>query len=123
MPYTALVNGSLVQVPAMEGSYDERYAGGKSAIATTIAAAGDTTLLTPAAGKRLRVVWVSAIPSPDNTGANRVRLKFGTSGSPFYETYALAHWELFDGPTDAPLVVNLATGEPVSVTVHYREIV
>lgn len=121
MPYTALISGQVVQVPAMEGSYDERYSGGKTAFATTVAAAGDSTLITPSAGKRLRVVWVSAIPSPDNTSANRVRLRFA-GGSNLYETYALAHWEVFDGPTDAALILNAQNAEPVSVTVHYREI-
>lgn len=121
MPYTVLLNGSLVQVPEIEGSFDERYSGGKSAVATTITAAGDTTLITPAAGNAIRVVWVSAIPSPDNTAANRVRFSFG-AGPAFYEAYALSHWEVFQGGVDVPLVVNAQTAEPVSITVHYRQV-
>lgn len=105
-----------------DGSYDERYSGGKSAYATTVNAIGDTTLVTPAAGKAIRVVWVSAIPSPDNVSANRVRFKFGAGGAPFYEAYAVAHWEVFQGAVNTPLVLNAATAEPVSVTVHYREV-
>lgn len=105
-----------------DGTYDERYSGGKSAYANTVAVAGDTTLVTPATGNAVRVVWVSAIPSPDNGAANRVRFKFGASGNPFYESYAVAHWEVFQGAADEPLVLNLQTSEPVSVTVHYREV-
>jgi hypothetical protein len=122
MPYVVSIDGTLVQVPALEGTFDERYSGGKSAYATTVAAAGDTTLVTPASGNAIRVVWVAAIPSPDNAGANRVRFKFGAAGAPFYEAYALAHWEVFQGAVDVPLVLNLATNEPVSITVHYREV-
>lgn len=105
-----------------DGTYDERYSGGKLSFATTVAAAGDTALVTPATGKALRVVWVSAIPSPDNSSANRVRFKFGAAGAPFYESYAVAHWEVFQGAVDVPLVLNTATAEAVSVTVHYREL-
>lgn len=107
---------------AVRAGIDERFSGGKLAYATTITAAGDTTLVTPAVGKFLRVVWASAIPSPDNANANRVRFKFGAGGAPFYESYALAHWEVFDGGVDVPLMFNAATAEAVSVTVHYREI-
>lgn len=123
LPATQTVSGtiSVVEPVTTDGSYDERYSGGKSAYATTVAAAGDTVLVTPAVGMRLRLVWASAIPSPDATSANRIRFQFG-AGLPLYESYALAHWEVFDGPVDTPLILNTANAEPVSVTVHYREI-
>lgn len=100
----------------------ERYSGGKSASAATMTAAGNTTLVTPATGKFLRLVWILAVPNPDNLNANLIRIKFGTSGSSLYEGYAMAHWEVFDGAVNAPLVVNTQTAEAISVTVHYREI-
>lgn len=78
--------------------------------------------MTPAAGKFLRLVWVLVVPNPDNLFANRVRVKFGAAGSPLYEGYALAHWEIFNGGIDQPLILNTQTADPVSVTVHYREI-
>lgn len=103
-----------------DGTFDERYSGGKSSFATTVSASGDTTLVTPPVGQSVRVVWVSAIANPDNNNANRVRFKFGAGGSPFYESYAVAHWEVFQGAVDVPLLLNLQTAEPVSITVHYR---
>lgn len=103
-----------------DGTYDERYSGGKLAVATTVTAAGDTTLVTPPGGQRVRVVWVSAIANPDNLSANRTRFKFGAAGAPFYESYAVAHWEVFDGGIGVPLIVNCQTAEAVSVTAHYR---
>lgn len=100
----------------------ERYIGEKSAYAGTITASGNTLLVAPSAGKRLRVVWVSAIPSPDNANANRVRFKFGSDGDALYESYAVAHWEAFDGLADEAFYINAQTAEAVSVTVHYREL-
>lgn len=107
---------------AVRADLDERFSGGKTAYCTTLIAAGDNTVLTPTSGKALRVVWVSAIPSSDNTNANLVKFKFGTGGTPFYIAYAVAHWEVFQGAVNQALVVNCATSEAVSVSIHYREI-
>lgn len=101
---------------------DERFSGGKTAFCTTLTAAGDNTVLTPTVGTSLRVVWVSAIPSSDNSAANLVKFKFGTGGTPFYIAYAIAHWEPFQGAVNTSLVVNCATSEAVSISVHYRQV-
>lgn len=106
---------------AMKLDLDERYSGGKTAYTTTINFAGTSTLITPTAGKALRVVWVSAVPSP-TAGANRVQFKFGAGGAPFYEAYALAHWEVFTGGVNVALMMTTETTDAVSVTVHYREV-
>lgn len=106
---------------AIKSDLDERYSGGKTAVASTISNAGTFQLITPTAGKSLRVVWVSAIPSP-TAGANRVQFKFGAGGSPFYEAYAVSHWEVFTGGVNMPLMIVTETADPVSVTVHYREV-
>lgn len=104
-----------------DGTYDERYGGGKLSVALALAVAGDTVLIDPAAGRRIRVYWVSAIPNPDNGSANLVQFKFGANPS-FYASYALSHWEVFDGGIDENLIVNLQNAQPVAITVHYREI-
>lgn len=104
-----------------DGTYDERYGGGKSAIAQALSVAGDTVLINPAPGNLVRVYWVSAIPNPDNSSANLVQFRFG-SNPPFYASYALSHWEMFDGGVDEDLIVNLQNGQPVALTIHYREI-
>lgn len=104
----------------IKSDLDERFSGGKTAVGVTLTAAGDNTVITPPAGQSVRVVWVSAIPSSDNAAANLVKFKFGAGGTPFYQAYALAHWEVFQGAVNVPLIVNCATAEAVSVTVHYR---
>lgn len=97
-----------------------RYGGSKLAFADEVAAAGDTTLITPAAGKRLRVYWVSVIPNPDNVAANLVRIKINTDT--IYCTYAVAHWEIFEGAVDESVLINLENASPVAVTIHYVEV-
>lgn len=113
-------SGASVGALVTAGTEDFRYEGGKTPIAQVVSAAGDTPLATPAAGKRLRVFWVSFIPSVDNVAANLVTVKVGTRS--LYVGYAMAHWEVFDGLVDAPLVVNCATAEPVAINIHYQEI-
>lgn len=97
-----------------------RYAGGKLAATAQVTASGDTTLITPATGKALRVFWVSAINNPDQSSTPRMIFKLGTTE--IYRAYALAHWEVFTGTVNQPLVVNLNQGGDVAVTVHYQEI-
>lgn len=97
----------------------ERYSAGKLSHAELIQAAGDTALVTPASGTRIRLVWASVIPSSDNSNANLAKLRFG-SNDPIYVAYAMAHWEVMDGAVDEVLYINLASAEPVAVTVHYK---
>lgn len=104
----------------VKADLDERYSGGKTGIGATLTASGDNIIVTPPLGQSIRLVWISIIPSPDNVAANLVKAKFGAGGTPFYIAYALAHWEPFQGAVNAPLIVNCATAEAVSVTAHYR---
>jgi hypothetical protein len=103
---------------AITGSEDTRFAGGKTPYAQVLSTAGDTTIVTPSGGQRVRMVWVAFVPNSDNTAANLVTVKFTTGSTP-YVGYALSHWEVFDGPVNQPLVVNLANTQPVAVTIHY----
>lgn len=105
---------------AVRADLDERYAGGKTGTGATLTTAGDNIIVTPPLGQAIRLVWISIIPSPDNLAANLATVKFGPSGTPFYIAYALAHWEPFTGAMNAPLIVNCATAEAVSVTAHFR---
>lgn len=106
-------------VSVLSQDLDYRYSGGKTARTQLVAAAGDTTLVTPAAGKAIRLFWVSFVPSPDNQAANLFQVRIGSSAK--YLGYAVAHWEVFDGAADESLIVNAATSAPVAVTVHYQE--
>jgi hypothetical protein len=103
---------------ATSGTPDTRFAGGKIAYAAVVSAAGDTTVVTPTAGQKVRLVWVSFLPRSDNTAGNLVTVKLGTV--PKYIGEALAHWELFDGGLGEALTVNLANAQPMAVNIHYQ---
>lgn len=106
---------------ATEDTLAARFGGSKNAYAGVISSSGDHAVITPASGKRIKVVWVAFVPNSDNDAANLVQIKF-QNGSVFYTGYAMAHWEIFVGPTNSPVIVNTATVEPVAITIHYEEI-
>jgi hypothetical protein len=109
-----LMAGSL----PVTNSADVRYAGSKSAYAAVLSTAGDTAVVTPGATQKVRLVWVAFVPNSDNTAANLVTVKFGSTN--LYVGYAMSHWEVFDGAVGQALTVNLANTQPVAVTVHYQ---
>lgn len=110
----------------IETDTDYRFGGGKTAYTATIAASGNTNLLTPSSGNRIQLYWLSFIPNSDNVSANLVKIGFGTTGgsisTELYRAYAMAHWELFTGTANQSLIINTASNEPVAVTVHYKEV-
>jgi hypothetical protein len=103
---------------ALADSIQNRYGGGKQAVTATVTAAGDTTVLTPPAGERLRVFWASAINDPDQETTPLVTIRLGEVE--VYRAYAVAHWEIFEGGVDAPLVVNLSEPGSIALTAHYH---
>lgn len=120
---TLAVSAASLPLPsgaATEATQARRYAGGKTARTAQVTAVGDTTIHTPAAGKKIRLYWVSALNDPDQTNTPRIILKFGATE--LYRAYAVAHWEVFDGAVDQALVCNLDQAGDVAVTVHLEEI-
>jgi hypothetical protein len=114
-------DGSLGPLVTTAETADEaRFGGGKLSATAQVTAAGDTTVLTPSAGMALRVYWVSAINDPDASQSPRIIVKFGSTE--LYRAYAIAHWEIFQGQVDQPLVVNLDQSGDVAVTVHYTQV-
>ena len=72
--------------------------------------------------KTMRLKWVSAIPSSDNSAANLIDIRWQGASKPLYVGYAIAHWEAFTAPAaNTPLIVTLANSQPVAVTIHYEE--
>ncbi len=124
---TTAISAAALPLPvnaAQENTLERRFGTPgtpKKAKGALLSTAGDNDFITPTAGKSVRVLWVSAIPSSDNTAANLVQVKFGTGGTPFYTVYAVGHWEVFEGAVDQHVFVNLANTQPVAVTVHYEE--
>lgn len=106
---------------AQEATVGMRYSGGKAAAVLAPASSGTHTIVTPGAGKYLRVFWVSAIPSPDAESANLLTIGGDGITGPLYKAYAVSHWEPFDLDVDEALTIELAAAESVAVTVHYQE--
>lgn len=118
---TYLFNLQVLMTSAL-AALENRYGGGKTAISGQVTAATDTVIHTPASGKRIQVFWFSALNDPDQTNSPRIRLKFTTSGTVLYDTFATAHWEVFTGGVDETLTINLDQSGSVSWTAHIKEI-
>ena len=103
---------------AKEATLARRFGGAKLAYSGLLT--GSHTI-TPSAGKKISLLWVAFVPSPDNSTANLVQVGFD-GDTPVYTGYALAHWERFDGAVGQNLIVTLANSQPVAVTVHYEEL-
>jgi hypothetical protein len=89
-------------------------------IATSVTATGDTTLVTPAAGKRIRLQWVYAINDPTAVLSTKITIKLGTAVQ--YVAWAISKRQQLTGAVDAPLIVNLSNLGDVAVTVFYQEV-
>lgn len=97
-------------------STDSEY----SRVATSVTAAGDTTLVTPAAGKRIRLQWVYAINDPVASTSTKITIKLGASVQ--YVAWAISKRQQLTGPVNGALVVNLSAVGDVAVTVFYQEV-
>lgn len=98
----------------------------KLALCTTLSSSGDHTLITPATGNRIRILYVTFTPSSDNTAANLVKVGYGTTGgaisNELYRAYAAGHGAVFEGTANQSVIVNTQTAEAVAFTFHYQEI-
>ena len=95
-----------------------RYGGGKTPIVFTVTAAGDTTIHTPDSGKAIRLFWITAVNDPDEATSPLIKV---TLTDEIYRVYALAHWEVFEGAVNDPLIINLGGAASVAVTAHIEE--
>jgi hypothetical protein len=89
-------------------------------VATSVTAIGDTTLVTPSAGKRIRLQWVYAINDPVASTSTKITVKLGTAVQ--YVAWAISKRQQLTGAVDAPLVINLSNVGDVAVTVFYQEV-
>lgn len=91
-----------------------------TSVATTVAAAGDNTIYTPAAGKRVRLHWVYAINDPSAATSTKITVKIGSNT--YYVAWAISKRQQFTGPVNGPLVINLSATGNVAVTAFVEEI-
>lgn len=89
--------------------------------ATDITNIGDNTVLTPAAGKRIRIRWIYAINDPTASTPCKIRIRFGTKPD-IYNVWALSKRQVVTGAVNEPLIVNLSATANIAFTVIYEEI-
>lgn len=113
-------------VPVDDAQSNKRFKPGvRTTQATAVTASGDNTVVTPAAGMRLRVTWVG-MSSSESGVETLVILKFGAAGAAKYRWYmgspgAFAHWEALEGGVNESLIANLSVATTVQVGVTFEE--
>lgn len=85
-----------------------------------VTAAGPTTVLTPGAGKRIRLRWVYAVNSPEAAVQRRIQVSIGAKVHSL--TYGISKRQKFTGEVDQPLIVTLDGVGIVAFTAIYEEI-
>lgn len=88
-------------------------------VVATVTAAGDTTLYTPAAGRRLRLRWIYAINDPSATSSPLIKIFLGAEEK--YRVYAISKRQWTTGPVDGALIVNLSAAASVACTFLLEE--
>lgn len=82
--------------------------------------AGDNLLVTPAAGKRIRLHWVYAINDPVAMSSTKITVKLGDEVQ--FVAWAISKRQQMTGPVDGALRINLSNPGDVAVTVFYQEV-
>ena len=92
-----------------------------------VSGVGNNTLITPTAGKALRVHYASYNP----LAAVEVAFRFGATGTLWLRNDLLANsviakdfdnFRFLQGAADVPLMLNLSVAVPVNWTVFYLEV-
>lgn len=95
---------------------DEEY----THVVATVTASGDTTVHTPAAGKRIRLRWIYAINDPTASSAPLIKVSLGAEEK--YRAWALSKAQRVTGPADGELIINLSQAGNVAVTALLEEV-
>jgi hypothetical protein len=90
----------------------------------TVAAAGNTTVYTPAAGKSIRLKWIGLSSPSTNTAVNLVDVIL--SGTTIYRwdmgfPGAFAHGTVREGAVNGTLVVSCSNAQPLHVNFDVEE--
>lgn len=89
-------------------------------VVATVTNTGDTTVYTPASGKKIRLHWLYCIGDPATDPAPLINIKLGAT--PIYRVYALSKRQLKTGPIDGSLIFNLSSSGSVAVTAILEEV-
>lgn len=110
------MSSSLSGVSYAQDSGEQEY----THVVSTVTASGNTTIYTPAAGKRVRLRWIYAINDPGGTSNPLIKVFLGAEEK--YRVYALSKRQLATGPVDGALIFNLSTTGSVAVTAILQEV-
>ena len=126
-----LINGTLVDVDVdqpltdvqlrasdigVEDSTDREYLH----IVSLVTTSGDTTIHTPASGKRIRLRWMYCVSDPSDNSPPLITVSLGLV--PLYKVYALSKRQTKTGSVDGSLIVNLSSSGSVAVTALLEEV-
>jgi hypothetical protein len=89
----------------------------------TVTALGDTTVLTPASGKRVVIHKVYALNDPAATDPALIMVKLLNDDgvTEWIRNYGILTRQKRTGAVDAPVVINLDVAGSVAVTIFYEE--
>lgn len=107
---------SLSGVSVVQDSGEQEY----THVVSTVTASGNTTVFTPASGKRIRLHWMYAINDPSAATNPLIKVLLGAEEK--YRVYALSKRQLVTGPVNGALIVNLSTTGSVAVTALLEEV-
>lgn len=85
-----------------------------------ITSAGAHTVVSPAAGKRLRIRWVYALNDPVSDSPAAISIDLGAEN--LFCTFGVSKRQKKTGGIDEDLVVTTDTNSRVAVTIVYEEI-
>lgn len=80
-----------------------------------------STVLSPSAGKAIKLVKMQVLQNPDNETANRVTLSFASTGD-FFTGWVGSDSSEVIGDVNEDLTITLATTAQVSIMLRYKEI-
>ena len=110
------MSSSLSGVSYAQDSGEQEY----THVVATVTASGNTTVHTPAAGRRVRLRWMYAINNPSSSSTPLIRILLGAEEK--YRVFALSKRQTVTGPVNGALIVNLSTTGSVAVTALLEEV-
>lgn len=86
----------------------------------TVTASGDTTIHTPASGKKIRLWYWYAVNDPDESTTPLIKIKLGAEEK--FRVFGGSKRQRVTGPTNGALVVNLSETGSVAFTALLEEV-
>ena len=95
------------------GEYDFTH------VVATVTSSGDTTIYSPASGKRLRLRWIYAVNDPGSSASPLIKIFLGAEEK--FRVYVISKRQWVTGPVDGSLIIDLSEAAEVAVTALIEE--